>query len=159
MIQERNIQKNSSARQFIWTLLSGWVHIFTDNPKKPAALTVFSSGSVRVACVGNNQLTRTGFVRERWTKAAGLIINTSDSGQTKMRHKGRELITEATSHSTRCCSLLCTADPDTHSLVSNCRSSSLVLSRTNILYASGSHHGGWDPSNGSRDELEGSPDD
>lgn len=126
------------------------VHIFTDNPEKLVALTVFSLGSVlHIACEGNNQLTRTGFVCERRTKAAGLIINTSDSGQTKMQHKGRELITEATSHSTRCCSLLCAADPDTHSLVSNCRSSSLVLSHTNILYTSGSHHGGWDPSNGS----------
>lgn len=148
--------KTSSAQRVIWMLLS--VGIFS--PITPAWLfSLWARCVLHIACLGNNQLTRTGFVSERWTKAAGLIINTSDSGSTKMQHKGREVIAEATSHSTRCRSLPCTADPDSPSLGSNCRSSSLALSHTNKLYTSGSHHGGRDPSNESRDELEGSWDD
>lgn len=73
------------------------------------------ASSQHTACVGNSQLTRTGFVCKRCTKAAGLIINTGVSGQTKMQHNGRESISEVTSHSTRQCFL-----GPAHTLVTNC---------------------------------------
>lgn len=133
--------KSSSLQRFARNAVIR-VHIFTDNPDKLAALTVLSVA--RCLC---GQLTRTVFVWKRWTRAEGLIINTRVSVQTKVQHKGREMISEATQPDAALCSVLLT---HTHTHTNNCRGLSQPLSRTNILYASGSHReggavGGWGP--------------